>query len=245
MKSVDVLDSMAVLLRKKLGEDANSPIDIFAIASSIDDLTTVIYPMGKNISGMCIKSQKTKLIAINSEMSLGRQRFSLAHEFYHLYFDSELSKSISSKSFDVRDDKEREADKFASHFLLPSAALYEYIGNIEKVDDELIVKLEQVFGLSRQAILYRLREEKKIDENTFERMQKNVQFSAMIFGYDTQLYKPTPIEKNMNTTGQYIRLANDIYDKGLISTGKYEQMLLDAFRDDLVYGIDEEDEYID
>lgn len=240
MRSVSELDSMAVLLRKRLGEDSISPIDIFSIACAKEDLTTVLYPMGKNISGMCIKGKRTNLIAINSEMSIGRQRFSLAHEFYHLFFDPELSKSVSCKSFDNGDEKEMEADKFASHFLLPSTALYEQIGQCETVRQEQVVRLEQTFGLSRQAMLYRLKEEGKISDRLFESMQSNVQYSASCLGYDTKLYKPTLKEQNTKTIGQYIRIANDLYTRKLISTGKFEEYLLEAFREDLVYGTDDE-----
>ena len=50
----------------------------------------------------------------------------------------------------------------------------------------------------------------------------------------------------MKTTGQYIRLADKLYREEIISTGKYEEILLDAFRDDLVYGgAEEEDEVVD
>jgi Zn-dependent peptidase ImmA (M78 family) len=246
MKSVNELDSIAVLLRKQLGEDSNSPIDIFSIASAIEDLTIVYYPMGENISGMCIKGSKANLIAINSEMSLGRQRFSLAHEFYHLFYDPNKTSSVSGKSFDAREEREAEADIFASHFLLPSSALYEYIGQCAEVNKEQVVRLEQTFGLSRKAILYRLREESKIGNELFESMKSNVQSSAQCLGYDTLLYKPTPREQSMKTIGQYIRMANELYDKGLISTGKYEEFLLEAFREDIVYGTDDQgDEKLD
>ena len=54
MRSVNEIDSMAVNLRKELGEDSMSPIDVFAIAKTMPELTTVLYPLGNNISGMCI-----------------------------------------------------------------------------------------------------------------------------------------------------------------------------------------------
>ena len=55
MKNINEIDSMAVNLRNELGEDSMSPIDIFSIARTIETLTLVLYPLGKNISGMCIK----------------------------------------------------------------------------------------------------------------------------------------------------------------------------------------------
>ena len=79
------------LLRKQLGEDESSPVDIMGMAQRIDGLTLVYYPLGDRLSGMCVKSKRgNKLIAVNSEMTLGRQRFSLAHEFYHLFYDTLL-----------------------------------------------------------------------------------------------------------------------------------------------------------
>ena len=42
------------------------------------------------------------------------------------------------------------------------------------------------------------------------------------------------------TYGNYINQVEELYSKGLISNGKYEELLLDAFRTDLVYGDEEE-----
>lgn len=246
MRNINEIDSMAVNLRKELGEDSMSPIDILSIAKTMSDLTIVLYPLGNNISGMCIKGDAYKLIAINSGMSLGRQRFSMAHEFYHLRYDTDVKKSVCSIAINGGDEKEREADMFASHFLLPSAALYNVLKDCKTVSLEQVVWIEQYFGLSRQAILYRLKSEGKINNNLYRQMQADVQYSAAKLGYDTDLYKATPENSNMKTTGQYIRMADKLYEKEIISTGKYEEILLDAFRDDLVFGNDDEgDEIID
>lgn len=246
MRNINEIDSMAVNLRKEFGEDSMSPIDIFSLAKTMLELTTVLYPLGKNISGMCIKGNGTNLIAINSGMSLGRQRFSMAHEFFHLKYDAEGTKNVCSIVIDGGDEKEREADMFASHFLLPSAALYNVLKECPSVSFENVVWLEQHFGLSRQAILYRLKNEGKIDSKLYNKMQVDVQYSASKLGYDIDLYKPTPEDKNMKTTGQYIRMADRLYSAEIISKGKYEELLLDAFRENLVFGNDdEEDEIID
>ncbi len=41
--------------------------------------------------------------------------------------------------------------------------------------------------------------------------------------------------------GHYIALAEKLLDDEYISYGKYEEILLDGFRDDIVYGIEGED----
>lgn len=242
MRSINEIDAMALSLRSELGEDFTSPIDIFSLAKTMNDLTVVFYPLGDNISGMCIKNKGANLIAINSGMSLGRQRFSMAHELYHLKFDESVAKSVSLKKIGSGDDKEKEADLFASHLLLPTVALYNVLKDGQTMTPEKIIWLEQYFGMSRQAILYRLKSEGKIDNNTYDNMQTDVIYSASKLGYDTELYRAS---KKMITTGQYIRLADDLFNSEIISTGKYEEMLLDAFREDLVYGEDSGEELID
>lgn len=47
------LSNKASNLRKKLGEDGESPIDIFKLVPKIENLTLVFYPLGTNISGVC------------------------------------------------------------------------------------------------------------------------------------------------------------------------------------------------
>ena len=122
---IDYADIMtkAELLRKKLGEDSNSPVDIISLSQGINKLTLVFYPLGNNISGMCIKGRDgICTIAINSLMTMGRQSFSLAHELYHLFYDDNM-KAICSKKIGSGDDTERKADVFAAYFLMPRAAL--------------------------------------------------------------------------------------------------------------------------
>ena len=58
------LSTKAQELRELLGEDANSPVDVFSLANQIEGLTLVFYPLGENISGMCVRDQEIKLIAI-------------------------------------------------------------------------------------------------------------------------------------------------------------------------------------
>ena len=74
------LSSKAIRFRKELGEDSTSPIDIFTLALTLDRITLFLYPLGDEISGMCIKTEDICVIAINSSMSKARQRFTLAHE---------------------------------------------------------------------------------------------------------------------------------------------------------------------
>jgi hypothetical protein len=127
---------------------------------------------------------------------------------------------------------------------MPPVALSEVlrkiqVGSMEDLGIREIVKLEQYFGLSRQALLYRLIGDNILTSQQAEQFRQGVICSAVNLGYDDVLYKPLPENKRYKTYGFYIQQAEELLQRDLISTGKYEQLLLTAFRPDLVYG----DEY--
>jgi hypothetical protein len=68
---------------------------------------------------------------------------------------------------------------------------------------------------------------------------------ARRLGYSSDLYTKTNPDNQYRTMGDYIRLANELNEKRLISSGKYEEFLLDAFRADIVYGDTITEEYYD
>lgn len=237
------LSNKASSIRKRLGEDMVSPIDLFSLAYTLENVTLVKYPLGDKISGACLKNGKSTVIAINSNMSIGRQRYTLAHELYHLFFDKGMSSTICQSKIGDGNHIEKEADQFASYLLIPQAALYEKIYELKNCDNSKlriqdVVKLEQYFGVSRQAMLFRLQEEGELLMTETLEMQKDVIISAAKLGYDTSLYKPTSINDNMGTYGHYIKQAEKLLESDVISIGKYEELLLEAFRDDIVYGED-------
>lgn len=243
MVLIDKLDlcTKALSLRKELGEDTTSPVDIFSLAHTIPQLTLVFYPMGDHLSGMCIKNDGNPVIAVNSSMSVGRQRFSMAHELFHLYFDENEHSTVCSMKIGCGNEVEKVADQFASYFLMPPVALSEAIKKVQgSSTDSLgikeIVKLEQYFGVSRQAMLCRLIEDSKLTPQQADQFRQGVIRSAVNLGYDDTLYKPLPENKQYKTYGYYIQQAEELLEKDLVSTGKYEQLLLTAFRPDLVYG---------
>lgn len=248
MKEIIEINSDAISLRKYFGEDAYSPIDIFSMISNNAELTVVFYPMSERISGICVRDEKNKLIAINSTLTYGRQRFTAAHELCHLFYHEDFNKIICAKDIDKnKDPKEVEADKFASYFLAPYESMKDFIkeklrkqkGSLDIND---VVKIEQHFGLSRQATLWRLTNEEYLNCEAADTMKTGIIRSALKLGYDDKLYVPSPEAKQYFTLGKYVKTVEDLKEKELISNGKYEELLLSAFRGDIVYGLDTEGE---
>lgn len=248
MKDPVEISSDALSLRRQLNEDSYSPIDIFSLLGSTDDLTVVFYPMSDRISGACIRDNGNKLIAINSNLTHGRQRFTAAHELCHAFFHEQLKGVLCAKDLDnVRDPQEIEADLFASYFLAPHDSVADYIKNrLKKKKLELdvndVVRIEQYYGLSRQATLKRLVSNGYLTQEQAAPMRHGIIASALKMGFDTTLYIPTAEEKQYNTLGRYVALAQELKAKDLVSNGKYEELLLDAFRSDIVFGLNDDGE---
>ncbi len=253
MKPKDELCYQANTLRTQLGEDLYSPIDVFAILQSQARLTLVFYPFSPRISGMCVRTRSgDPLIAINSTRTLGRQRFTAAHELYHLFVQDEISSVICGDDIGVgRDEEEKNADAFASYFLAPNDALRSFIeknllkGVRRPLMLEDIVRIEQYFRMSRKATLYRLVGDGWIALDLANTLKVNSIASARRLGFGDELYVPTPEHRQYFTTGNYIELAERLSASEVISNGKYEELLLDAYRADIVYNLESEQETYD
>lgn len=237
------LNTKAQELREALGEDANSPVDIFSLANQINGLTIVYYPLGDNISGMCVTDDKVCLIAVNSAMSYGRQRFSLAHEFYHLYYDDSSGFHVCSKKFASTNEVEKKADQFASYFIAPYKSLKAMVKKTcggETPSLQNVIALEQYFGMSHLAMLWRLVSEGSLTRSELEAYSSGVMSMASGLGYDDKLYKPSPTELQKRTYGYYLKQVENLRQKDLVSYGKIDELLLDAYRDDIVFGDESE-----
>lgn len=248
MKPKTELSYQANELRKRFGEDTSSPIDVFAILQSQERLTLVFYPFSTHISGMCVRTRSGhQVVAVNSTRTLGRQRFTAAHELYHLFVQDEIAAVICGSDIGAgREEEEKNADAFASYFLAPNDALRSFIEkNLVKgaqrplmVDD--VVRIEQHFHMSRQATLYRLVGENWISLDYANTLKTNIIASARRLGFGDELYVPAPESRQYFTTGSYIELVEQLNTGERISTGKYEEFLLAAYRADIVYNLEAE-----
>lgn len=227
-------------LRRSWSIDNASPLNILgAVLENIGDLTILWFPMLDEVSGCCAKSDTDKVICINSKHSKGRQNFTIAHELHHLLFEKDRASFICS--FNSNDESEKNADKFAESLLIPNIALDEFITKhgIEKWDLSDVIKCEQYFQISHIAMLCKLRRENMITYRDFKSFKSNVKRNAWQLGYDLSLYEST---RDYYALGEIIPLSKRIHDEGMITGGKFDEILLDVFREDMVYNIITEDE---
>ena len=89
------------------------------------------------------------LIALACDLPGAEQRFTLAHELFHVMADRDLDRGLTL----VRDPRELRANRFAGALLLPAEAAEEHISETLTLHGYLKVKAE--YGLSVGAIIHR------------------------------------------------------------------------------------------
>ena len=192
-------------------------------------------PLDDDISGMAIKIQHEgeqiahRFMLINTNDIYCKQRFTACHEFYHLIYQQNFSKSVDDSAYSsTKEREERNANIFASYLLLPEAGLKMYAPVEEQRKDRItlgtILKLEQYFRCSRATLLYRLKDLGWISEELISLYSENVKRSAAEYGYNISLYEPTG---NTEICGDYNVKARSLFDKGLISRSKYVSLIDD------------------
>ncbi len=104
-------------------------------------------------------------ILVNAQNSVGRQSFTLAHEFAHALYHYNSRSLISTRN--DRSPREYLADAFATHFLVPTKEMNRQVDNWGwkgKIDPYKAIELAHVFRVSYVFMLYRLRNERHITE---------------------------------------------------------------------------------
>ena len=230
------------MLRKSWDVNNVSPLNILQSAIvNIDNLTILWFPMIDKLSGCCSKTEDDNIICINSKHSKGRQNFTLAHELYHLLYEDTKNSFVCNVN--SSDESEKNADKFAECLLIPNIGLYEFknkneINNWDLAD---IIKCEQYFQISHKAMLCKLRRENMISYDDYLKYKSGVKSAAWNLGYDLKLYESS--DENY-ALGKIIPLSGMAYDNNMITGGKYDEILLNIFRGDMLYNALKEDEDI-
>lgn len=242
MKSKRQLNHDAVELRKELGFNTTTPLDLLnVVLEKFPNITIIFHPISKNTCGICINKDNVQIICINSDMNLSRRRFTLAHELYHLLIEKSFKLFVCNDNNES--DSEKEANIFASFLLMPDEALKTYLKNnkIKKLNLDNIINLEQYFQIGHQAMLIRLKQDNYITELELQGyMNKYVMDEAANRGFSTELYD-FPQKSEYIVLGKYIKLVNELAQKDLISSGEQQELLSDAFRLDLIYNMNDGD----
>jgi len=223
-----MLKKYSVDFRNRFGLNSFEPISFLRVLQRLDVLS-LFRPLSDDFSGLSYKSGNDYFMLINSDQSLGRQNFTVAHELYHLFYDDCFTPHICKTGLFPKGKNsinERWADVFASHLILPEEGIIQLIPDDEteknKITLPTLLKIEQSYGTSRSALLVQLQKIGLIDKNYSDKFKTNIRRSALMYGYNTDLYETTDPHFILGTYGS---LANKLFDEEKISEGHFNELL--------------------
>lgn len=158
-------DDAAARLIKECGVTA-APVPVEEIARNKHaDVVRQRFPDG-DVSGMLLREPTHVVIGVNSAHSLGRQRFTIAHELGHLelhrgrrlILDVPVRVDYRDRTSSLATDREEiEANRFAASLLMPEALVMSAAreAGSRNLEDHVSL-LAKRFQVSTEAMSYRL-----------------------------------------------------------------------------------------
>ena len=198
----DILSEAAFLIRK--------PLDI------------------EELSGFTTYFEEQFIVYLNSNFTLGHERYTGAHELYHLIYNADILKKEKILLDDQKHKAEdAKADVFASEFLMPEDYVKEVFYKIVNVDKDSvlprhIIRMHNYFKVSYKAMLKRLiqlnlcsidKYEELVDICSLENTEL-LQSLTIREGYSIDLITPS---KETYVSKEYIEFIKTNYERGNIS----------------------------
>lgn len=180
-------------------------IDLLEITERVSIKLIRVPFDNENLSGFVAFKNDTFIIVTNTNHRLGSERFTIAHEIYHLITDRILIKKRPIiEELNSNDDNLTEimANAFAAELLIPKDDIKEQINIITEnmtkdIEPGTIVQLQQKYGVSYIAITKRLNEVNVIDKKMQDKLEEFDSNSAALekltknLGYTNELNVPS------------------------------------------------------
>jgi Zn-dependent peptidase ImmA (M78 family) len=223
-------EEVATTERNRLGL-GDAPIgDLWAILET--DIGLRVFPFAledRRIAGMYLHTEEYGgCIAINANQPEDRRRMSGAHEFAHFLTDRTKPEISILNTWKRMPVAERFADAFARNFLMPASGLNRRFEAIRRakpgpVTPADILSLSHLFGVSANAMTWRLEELKLLPAGTWERLQDlgfRPNEARKLLGL------PVPSADGASLPLRYQMLAIQAYEQGLLSEGQLAERLM-------------------
>ncbi len=173
-------------------------------------------------SAVCtVHPQCGKAIVINSKEAPWRRNYDMAHELFHLI----LWKVFPPR--ELADEKlfaemEKKAEKFASMLLLPENEVVEetarFLESNKKITYSDLVDIAMDFGVSTRALLYRYAYLQYLDWGKADEIAKDEELAELS-------RERRYVGKDRATSNRFITLAVRCLRKGLLSRGKFAEIV--------------------
>jgi Zn-dependent peptidase ImmA (M78 family) len=141
-------------------------------------IPVAVLPLPEGVAGAYGKKRGQGLAFVNSNDWPVRRRFTLAHEYGHHFLGHTTAVDEVSDVYDrPSTQRERDANSFASEFLIPGVGVRAWMDTrgATRPDLEAIVRLADWYGLSAWVALYALARERFIRPAEREALEERLQ----------------------------------------------------------------------
>lgn len=218
---------------KDLAEDVRMKFAKKGLSDIFDILSEAAFLIRKpldtdELSGFSTYFEEQFIVYLNSNFTLGHERYTGAHELYHLFYNADILRKekilLDDQKHKAEDTK---ADVFASEFLMPEDYVKEVFYKIVNVDKDSvlprhIIRMHNYFKVSYKAMLKRLiqlnlcsidKYEELVDICSLENTEQ-LQSLTRREGYSIDLITPS---KETYVPKEYIEFIKTNYERGNIS----------------------------
>jgi Zn-dependent peptidase ImmA (M78 family)/transcriptional regulator with XRE-family HTH domain len=223
--SFETCDNLGTDIHRRLDLGSRPACNLLNIVENTLRFKVIHLDLGDGLSGASIVDSTLGVgILINTHDAPWRRNFDLAHELFHIVTWNIFShEEIGDGSRKTK--PEQYADSFAASLLLPRdhllAALKEISVNQEmKLVD--IIELAKEFGVSSEAVLWRLLNLKKIKKSQIDKILIDPEFRNLDRNLRRGLYTEQMPEKFPQ---RYVSLACRCLMEGKISRGLFAEYM--------------------
>lgn len=224
---LEIVEDFAERFRATYGLGNTEPFNAKTILRHLNVLA-MYRPLSENLWGLSLKTPDSKklFMLINSNSTRGRQHFTVAHELFHLLYEERPVPHFCN-GLEAKDPSEKNADMFASCLLMPRQGILKILSEEEIISKKptmaSVLRLEQLYGVSHQALVYRMKRLRLLSEDELQKLLKvNIQQAAFEYGVDQSLYKPGNEDLVL---GDFGMKARRLFEEEKISEGHYMELL--------------------
>jgi len=166
-ENINIPDELFRLKMKELAEEVRIKFAKKGLSDIFDILSESAFLIRKpleieGLSGFITYFDKHFIVYLNSSFTLGHERYTAAHELYHIIYNEDILKK--EKVFldkEKHKGEERKADVFAGEFLMPEdyvkEIFYKFVNvDKQKIEPKHVVRMHNFFKVSYRAMLKRL-----------------------------------------------------------------------------------------
>jgi len=246
-------ENIAQQERQRMGLDDDPVVDVSSLLKR-QGVRTFLFELPNGVSGFSLMDAQWGLVAcVNREDHLNRRRFSWVHEYGHIVMDREQVAAVS-RAKDNKTLCEVRANSFAAAFLMPEQGIGKAVLELGKgkpgrerviiggevgepveasrrrraADQNLaiedVVRIAHRFGVSRIALLYRMKNLGLINQNQLDSLKEEDDLIGSAVAQSLGLDEIAEVNRDSHVPddlkSHVMELGIRAYDRELISRSK-------------------------